>query len=193
MSEPVSKEEAEGFYGDRIRTLRKSKRKTLTQLAKDTNLSSGYISQIERGLACPSITALNSISKVLGVSLHFFFKEEPESNDIESDFVVRKDNRRVISYDNGIIDQLMTPKSNEALSLVRGILPPGMGSDSYSHKGSKAILVEAGCLDVWVGGRHFTLNPGDTVSFSSTEEHRYTNNGEQDAIAIWFVTPAAFS
>lgn len=185
---------SEGFYGDRVRGLRKSKAKTLKQLAADTGLSSGYLSQIERGLAQPSITALVRISKALGVNPQFFFMGEPEVDEAEKDYVVRHDKRLEVHYENGIVDQLLTPKSNRAMEVIRSIFPPGSGTgdDAYSHKGHEVMLIEKGVLDVWVGERHFVLEAGDTLSFDSSEPHSYTNRGDTDVIVYWFISPASF-
>ncbi|MDO6565082.1 XRE family transcriptional regulator [Amphritea sp. 1_MG-2023] len=193
LKNSVNGEDGKGFYGDRVRGLRKSKAKTLTQLAKETGLSSGYLSQIERGLAQPSISALVTISKALGVNAQFFFAGEPEVNEVEKDYVVRSGQYLEIQYENGIVDQLLTPKSNRKMQVVRCILPSGGGVDKpYSHKGSEVILINAGTLDVWIGKKHFTLNQGDTLTFDSTEEHLYSNKGDVDVDVYWFITPASF-
>lgn len=194
LKAPTNGDEGEGFYGGRVRSLRKSKAKTLTQLAKETGLSSGYLSQIERGLAQPSITALVTISKALGVNAQFFFAGEPEVNEAEKDYVVRNGQHLEIQYESGVVDQLLTPKSNRSMEMLRCILPPGggTGGEAYSHKGSEAMLIHEGILDVWIGERHFVLNQGDTLSFDSTEAHSYTNKGDVDVIVFWFITPASF-
>ncbi|WP_371318869.1 helix-turn-helix domain-containing protein, partial [Pseudomonas sp. F1002] len=45
------------FLGTRIRGLRKARGMTLTELAQMSELTAGYISQLERNLAYPSIPA----------------------------------------------------------------------------------------------------------------------------------------
>lgn len=56
--------------GDRIRQLRKQKRMTLSELARQASVSKGYLSQIERGDAGrPSAQALHGIASVLGTSV----------------------------------------------------------------------------------------------------------------------------
>lgn len=182
------------FHGERIRGVRKSKGKTLTQLAQETDLSSGYLSQIERGLAQPSINALVTIAKTLGVNIHVFFAGEPEVDDAEKDYIVRKDQRLQIEYDNGVVDQLLTPKSNREVEIIRCVFPPGSGTgdQTYCHKGSEALVIEEGSLEFWVGDRHFHLSEGDALSFSSTENHGYKNTGNTETVVYWFITPATF-
>ena len=47
--------------------MRRAQGATLEQLASDSGLSTGYLSQIETGAAIPSLTALQLIAAELGV------------------------------------------------------------------------------------------------------------------------------
>ncbi|MCS3561757.1 ribosome-binding protein aMBF1 (putative translation factor) [Bradyrhizobium elkanii] len=53
--------------GRRIRDLRRSKEMSLEVVAARTDLSIGFISQIERGLSSPSLRVLATLADVLGV------------------------------------------------------------------------------------------------------------------------------
>ena len=53
------------FLGTRIRGLRKRRGMTLTELAQQSELTAGYISQLERNLSYPSIPALFNIARSL--------------------------------------------------------------------------------------------------------------------------------
>ena len=57
------------FLGTRIRGLRKARGLTLTELAQLSELTAGYLSQLERNLAYPSIPALFNIARSLGVTI----------------------------------------------------------------------------------------------------------------------------
>lgn len=59
--------------GHRIRRLRKANRLTLEELARATDLSQPFISQIERDIKTPSIETLTRICEALGVTLAEFF------------------------------------------------------------------------------------------------------------------------
>jgi transcriptional regulator with XRE-family HTH domain len=64
------------FLGTRIRGLRKRRGMTLAELAQQSELTAGYISQLERNLAYPSIPALFNIARSLGVTIQWFFASE---------------------------------------------------------------------------------------------------------------------
>ena len=54
--------------GSRIRELRRARGFTLVQLAADSDLSHPFLSQLERGLARPSMVSLEKIARALGTS-----------------------------------------------------------------------------------------------------------------------------
>ncbi|MEZ5797720.1 MAG: cupin domain-containing protein [Paracoccaceae bacterium] len=184
---------AHPILGERIRGLRKRRGLTLADLAARTRLSPGYISQIERNLAQPSIPALVSLAASLDVTVQWFFSGPGEAPVEERGYVVRARNRLRIDYDTGIMDELLTPKLSAQVEMILCRLPPGSGAkEAYSHKGDEVGLVMEGELELWVGERHFHLHAGDSCSFTSTEPHRYRNPGSVEAVVLWAISPPAF-
>lgn len=57
--------------GSRIRRLRKSREESLTELAAAANISSGYLSDVERGESALSGEKLASIAKAMNVSVDY--------------------------------------------------------------------------------------------------------------------------
>ncbi|MCX2898337.1 cupin domain-containing protein [Pseudomonas mandelii] len=181
------------FLGTRIRGLRKRRGMTLAELAQMSELTAGYISQLERNLAYPSIPALFNIARSLGVTIQWFFASEAATAPEDLGVVVRKNTRMSVHYEDGIVDQLLTPQPNRQLEMLHSRFPPGTYSQqSYSHEGEEAGYLLSGSFELWVGERHFLLSEGDSFSFSSQEPHRYGNPGEVDAVVIWVVTPPTF-
>ena len=62
--------------GRKIKNLRLKKGLTQEELGERTDLSKGYISQLERDLSSPSIETFFTILEVLGCSPKEFFNEE---------------------------------------------------------------------------------------------------------------------
>jgi transcriptional regulator with XRE-family HTH domain len=179
--------------GERIRGLRKRRKLTLAQLAQACDLSTGYISQIERNLAFPSIPALVNIAKSLGVTVQWFFAGASPVPQDEHGYVIRRGNRLKIQYDRGIVDELVTPKMSLQVEMIYTRLPAGTESaQSYSHNGDGVGFVMSGELEIWVGERHFHLYEGDSCSYSSGEPHRYKNPGADEAIIMWAISPPNF-
>ena len=61
------------IIGEVIREKRKEAELTLATMAKSSNVSLGYLSQIERGKNCASVDALLAICKGLGMKLSELF------------------------------------------------------------------------------------------------------------------------
>ena len=74
--------------GRRIRDLRRIRQFSLETVASRTELSIGFLSQIERGLSSPSLRVLATLADVLGVGIAALFGASP-SADGASDQVVR--------------------------------------------------------------------------------------------------------
>lgn len=181
------------FLGTRIRGLRKRQGMTLAELAQMSDLTAGYISQLERNLAYPSIPALFNIARSLGVTIQWFFASEAQTAPEDDGIVVRKHSRMSVHYEDGIVDHLLTPRPNRQLEMLHSKFPPGTFSQqSYSHDGEEAGYLLSGSFELWVGERHFQLSEGDSFSFSSHEPHRYGNPGDVDAVVIWVITPPTF-
>ena len=62
--------------GHKIKQLRIQKGLTLEELASRSELTKGFLSQMERNLTSPSIATLNDIVEALGSSLSEFFRED---------------------------------------------------------------------------------------------------------------------
>ena len=62
--------------GKKIKELRVAKGLTQEELADRSELSKGFISQLERDLTSPSIATLMDILQCLGTTVSEFFREE---------------------------------------------------------------------------------------------------------------------
>lgn len=190
--------EAGGFddmdIGEKIRLLRRSRKVTLKELAGQTSLSIGYISQVERNLSSPSVNVLRDIAIVLGVNISWFFEAPEKSQTGEERFIVRKGNRRQLRFRSGITDSLLTPDLNGQIELLLSRFEPGAssGEEPYTHNGEEAGVVMTGQLELWIGGENFLLSEGDSFNFPSSMPHRYRNPGETESVVIWSITPPSY-
>ena len=85
--------------GYKLRNLRRIKNLTQEELAERTDLSKGYISQIESNHASPSMETFLNLIEVLGTSASDFFKESSDEK------VLYKKNEQTIydEYDKAFI------------------------------------------------------------------------------------------
>lgn len=180
--------------GREIRQLRKARDATIAELSEATGLSQGYLSQIERGISSPSVKALHSVSRALGVTISWFFMSNGEDSDDLRDVVVRAERRRRLSFSSGITDELLSPNLSREIELLRCTFNPGSesGAEPYTHRGEEAGIVVSGVLHLWLEDRHIVLNEGDSFAFSSDTPHRYANPTDRETVVIWAISPPSY-
>lgn len=183
-----------GLVGNDIRRLRKTRKMTLSDLSKKTDLSVGYLSQIERNLSSPTLKAMFDISHALDVNIGWFFHEEDGQKREESLYIVRADKRRNLRYESGITDNLLNTKAVSNLEVLYCTFEPGStsGEEYYNHEGEECGVILSGQLELWIDDKVYLLNEGDSFSFPSTMNHRYRNPGEEMTHVVWSITPPSY-
>jgi transcriptional regulator with XRE-family HTH domain len=183
------------FVGRRIREMRKAKNMSIPVLAERADLSSGLISQVERGLTSPSIRSLRQIGVGLEVPVEQFFTPAPEAGDASGNVVVRPGSRRLLLLPHqGMYTELLTLGSGGALQAFIANIEPGGGSglEFDTHEGEEAGLVLGGRLELWVGGERLLMDEGASFRFSSKLPHRYRNPGSVPTRVHWIITPPIY-
>ena len=64
--------------GAKIKRIRLSNQLTLEELANRSELTKGFLSQLERDLTSPSVATLENILEALGTNLKYFFSEDED-------------------------------------------------------------------------------------------------------------------
>jgi transcriptional regulator with XRE-family HTH domain len=172
----------------RIRDFRQMRGWTLDFLASRANLSKSYISRLEDGDRQPSIAALLSISRALGVSISVLLSDEAKSNSAR---VVRGKTAPEIPG-NGLVYQIHTGGLPGAVMqpLRITISFSRTGEELYRHDGEEWLYVLSGELKVTIGDEIFFLEPGDSMYFDATIGHRLAAAGGMDVEAILVATVA---
>jgi transcriptional regulator with XRE-family HTH domain len=194
LAELSDEDTAPGQVGPEIRDLRKAKRMTIKELSLATSLSVGHLSEIERGIASPSIKALHDIAKALEVTIGWFLHNAESNEPGEREFIVRAANRRTLKFASGITDELLSPNLRGQLEVLMCRFPPNSAGEeaAYAHQGEEAGVLLTGTLELWIGDKCFTLREGDSFSFPSTMPHRYRNPGNVEAVTVWVITPPTY-
>jgi transcriptional regulator with XRE-family HTH domain len=176
--------------GQRIRDLRRSRKLSLETIAARTDLSIGFLSQIERGLSSPSLRVLATIADVLGIGIAGLFGAT-ETTASGSDAIVTREQQRaeLNLWRTGISKQLLSPSGSEGrLNLFLVHMEPGgsTGDELYTHDGEEAGLVLEGEMILTVDAETWTLKTGDSFRFASRRPHRFSNpSGKAKAVVLW--------
>lgn len=177
--------------GARLRWLRRSHRLTLREVASRAAVTESFLSQVERGVASPSVASLQRIAHGLGLSIAQLF-----AGGSSAGRVVRRAERRRVSYtDFGALDEFLTPPTASRLQLILSTVEPGggTGEEPYTHESDEEVVVVLeGELDLWVADEHYRLLAGDTITYSSRLPHRNLNRGAVAAKILFCMTPPSF-
>jgi transcriptional regulator with XRE-family HTH domain len=175
----------------RIRTLRLQRGLTVAQLASSAGVSGGLISQVERGLADPSLETLRKIAAVLEVPLFELFAIPEERQRVS---VIRHgDHVEISSSANAIRYSRLTAVGGQ-LEVLRGELAPGGSSseEARSHPAEECVVVVSGHLTVEVDGEIVQLREGDSCHFDSRLPHRLANVSDAATVFFVSVTPPSY-
>ncbi|VDG21085.1 helix-turn-helix domain-containing protein [Lactiplantibacillus mudanjiangensis] len=162
--------------GQRLRNLRMQKQLTQEELGERTDLSKGYISQLEHNQSSPSMETFFHILAVLGETPAAFFKPETPTHQI-----VYHPTEQMTYDDENLGYQLkwLVPASNEnALEPVTITLAPHGCFKSFEPSPAETfMMVQAGTLILHLGSQQYTATAGDTVYFHATKRHQIHNAG----------------
>lgn len=177
--------------GGRIRTLRLAQGETLRELASKAGVTESFLSQVERGVASPSIASVHRIARALDRSIAQLFSEEAPAGR-----VVRAADRRRVSYPGlGAVDEFLTASADGRLQVILSTVQPGggTGEEPYAHDSDEEVLVVLeGRLELWVGTEHYLLESGDAVTYASRVPHRNENPGPGVTRLLFCITPPSF-
>lgn len=190
-----------GNLGQKVREARLAQNLTLREVARRAGLTASLISQIERGLANPSVSSLLSIANVLGLPMDYFFdtgaraaaaapvvvNQQPVSGEVVP--VVRSADRDIVHIAGGVQWHRLTPKHDQAIEFIelRYDVGASSGDLAYQHRGREYGVLLQGRLLIELGFNKYILEPGDSISFDCTMPHRIVNVGDVPVIGIWVI------
>ena len=135
--------------GKTINKIRKEKKVTLKELSAKTNLSTGYLSQLERGMTSVAVESLQSIAKVLEVDLDTFF-HKPRKKASDDTPIVRSYERDMKPIAPTIIQHFLAKdiENLKFLPRIYEVLPKNENehAKTYVHEGVEFIYVLEGIL-----------------------------------------------
>jgi transcriptional regulator with XRE-family HTH domain len=172
--------------GESVRLLRQRLGLSIQEVGRRTGLSNGMISQLERGLATPSIRTLRLLSLALQVPISYFFENRGEPP--AAPYIVRRAQRRLLRLTpSGVLKESLAPNTPGEMELYELTLNPGgtSGPDFVRHQGEKAGYVLAGRLRLWLDHEAHLLEPGDSFRFPSLVPHMFDNPAEEPARIVW--------
>lgn len=168
--------------GSLIRNLRRRQDKTLQDLGRVAGLSVGFLSQVEREIATPSLSALAQIAQALEVDIEYFVAS-PSSEST----CTRTGERETYWIDQSSMtyERVSADFPGSTLSAFIITLPPGFTSEVTSHDGEEVVLQLEGRSRFDIEGEIYDLKVGDSLHFRSSRNHAWSNPTDMPSKISW--------
>ena len=176
------------YIGERIRNLRNRNGLTQQELADRTELTKGFISQLERGLVSASVVTLFDLIECLGTTPADFFRREEEQ-------VVFSENEYFEKIDEaGNSIQWIVPSAQkyQMEPLLVLLQPHGELEEDKPHNGEEFGFVISGRVNLQLGEKVYHIKAGESFYYPTTQTHRITNPGGRPAKFLWIRAPPEF-
>lgn len=176
--------------GKRIKALRIKNGLTLEELASRTELSKGFLSQLERNLTSPSISTLEDIIESLGTNLESFFKEEKEEK-----IVFGRDDYFIYESDKQSITWLVPNAQKNDMEPILLTLECGGSSNTIKpHEGEEYAYVIKGqiILKDLTNKVDYVVKQDESFCIKGDFRHVICNEEKAEACVLWICTPPIF-
>ena len=174
--------------GKKIKELRLSNDLTLEELASRSELTKGFLSQVERNLTSPSISTLEDILEALGTDLSHFFRQEQEKKIVfhTADFFEDE-------QEDYKIEWIVPNAQKNDIEPILLTLHPGCDSmEMVSHSGEEFGYVLKGSILLVKGNQTYRIKAKETFYIEGIESHYLHNPGSVEARILWITTPPMF-
>jgi transcriptional regulator with XRE-family HTH domain len=160
--------------GSEVRTFRRQRDMTVSELARAANLSAGMLSKIENGLTSPSLATLQALSSALQVPVTAFFRRYEESRDAsfvkagQGLTIERRGTRAGHQY------QLLghtTAKRTMVEPYLITLTEESEVFPLFQHAGVEFIYMLQGRVLYRHSDKTYLLEPGDSLFFESDAPH----------------------
>jgi transcriptional regulator with XRE-family HTH domain len=162
--------------GTHVRRLRTERGISLRELARQTDFSASFMSQVENGQVSPSISSMEKIATALGVTMGEFFAAAAQG---EGGLIVRAADRAALGswWSSAEIEALSPMKPSQRLEPVLITLKPGgrSGKHPYPHPREEFAFVVEGKIDLTLGPQKHALEAGDAVMILARELRLWEN------------------
>jgi len=175
--------------GAKIKELRILNGLTQEELADRSELSKGFISQLENDLTSPSISTLEDILQCLGMTISEFFAKEENPVQIvfsEDDFFEKVDEEL-----KNMTEWIIPNAQKNIMEPIRLTLKAG--GQTYPdnpHEGEEFGYVLKGEITIILGSELHKAKAGEAFYYTPDKKHYITS--KKGAEILWVSTPPSF-
>ncbi|MBU0942932.1 MAG: XRE family transcriptional regulator [Proteobacteria bacterium] len=180
--------------GAQLKKHRLANKLTLEALSNSAGCSKSYLSQIENGLASPSLSVLGTLARELGISVATFLNENTEKN--RTSWHLPAGKRQTLQYPDGMVSSqpLTTAIFKKQMQPLLTRVQPGGRSDAdgslqHAANSEEFVFVLKGTMEFTIADEKFILKEGDTLYFEGDLRHSWKNPTDEEAEILFVFTP----
>lgn len=175
-------DDADARLGAAIRRVRHARGMTLVRLAETTDLSHPFLSQLERGLAQPSLSSLRRIASALETSPIELIAEADAATSGHPAVEVHRQGDPDVSVPEGFAAGAARMLAHGArplhpMEVTGGATEPG---EVFAHAEDEFVYVVQGTIHVEIDGERSTLAAGDSAYYAGGVRHRWWSADDGD-------------
>ncbi|HHT19854.1 MAG TPA: cupin domain-containing protein [Tissierellia bacterium] len=178
------------LLGEKVRNLRLMMGLTQEELAERSNLTKGFISQLENSMTSPSVDTMEGIVAALGSTMSDFFKE-----DQTKPVVYSVDESFSALYEQlGLQIHWIVPsaQTNTMEPTVMELQPGGRSKTYNPFEGESFGYVISGTIHLILGHEEYQVSTGNCFYFDADRVFQVENRSDSPAKLLWVLTPPNF-
>lgn len=173
--------------GEKIAEYRRKNGLTLRDFAKQTNLSTALLSQLERNIGNPTLSILSTLAEAMGISVSELVEQKVEN----AEMILRKEQRKTIVMYQGqtMYDVLACDTCHANLELLLMTLEgKSWTSNGYTRhtQEEEVAYVLQGEVTIDLEGEVFALGEEDTIRILPGRKHKLYNHTDTE-VKVLFV------
>ena len=175
--------------GSKIRELRILNGLTQEDLADRSELSKGFISQLENDVTSPSISTLEDILQCLGMTISEFFSrdaEPPQTVFGNEDYFEKKDDE----LGNATTWIIPNAQKNIMEPIRLSLKAGGSTYPDNPHEGEEFGYVLRGEIVIVLGKERYKAKAGESFYYTPDRKHYITS--KKGAEILWVSAPPSF-
>lgn len=176
--------------GEKVRNRRLKMGLTQEELAERSNLTKGFISQVENNNTSPSVDTMEGLVAALGLTMAEFFKEDQTIPVVYS----VSDSFSAVYDQLGLQIHWIVPSAQtNIMEPTMMELAPGGKSKTYNpYEGESFGYVIEGSIHLVLGHDEYHVTQGNCFYFTADRVFLVENRTEQAAKLLWVLTPPNF-
>jgi transcriptional regulator with XRE-family HTH domain len=180
--------------GKRIKSLRKSRKLTLVEVAQKTGIDQATLSRIENGKMTGTLDSHMKLANCLGIHLPELY-EDTLNITLEAKDKAIKQKLETFSHSSGAVAELLTSGilQKKMMPVLLKIKSHGNTvNEEYMAGSEKFIYVLKGSIDLHVGNEKKVLNTGESLYFNASLPHHFKNTSKSECHCLSIVTPSSY-